>query len=107
MVRKVVFVVLMLLISSVAVAGNKKTSAAEEQATIRQSMQMMTPMLGQMAKSMMEAELNILAAPDTAKKLASFTKNYYDALIRQGFTKEDALKITMSAGIPKLSGMQR
>jgi hypothetical protein len=109
MIKKIAIAVavLTLLISSLALAGDNKTTPAEEQAKIQQSMQMMTPMFGQMAKSMMEAGLDILADPQTANKLASFTKNYYDALVKQGFTKEYALKITMSAGIPKLAGMQK
>lgn len=64
-------------------------------------------MFGQVTKIMMEAQLNVLADPETANKLASFTRNYYNALIKQGFAKENALKIAMAVGFPKLPEMQR
>lgn len=107
MFKKIVLIVFMLSVASVALAKGKGTSPAEEQAKMQQAMQMMTPMFGQMVKSMMEAELGVLAEPETASKLAAFTKNYYNALIKEGFSKEDALKIAIAAGFPRLPGMQR
>jgi hypothetical protein len=74
---------------------------------MQQTMQMMTPMFGQVIKAMMEAQLEVLASPATAEKLASYTKNYYEALIKKGFSKEDALRIAMTVGFPTLSTMQK
>ena len=58
-------------------------------------------------QSMYEAVLNsvhtYLAKPETAERLASFAKNYYDALVKKGFTKEQALEIVIEAGIPTMS----
>ncbi|EKD28703.1 MAG: hypothetical protein ACD_79C00239G0003 [uncultured bacterium] len=45
--------------------------------------------------------LNFLIKPDTAQKLAMFSKNYYDALIKSGFSKEDALDILKSSNLLK------
>ena len=52
------------------------------QAQIEAMQGMMGPMMGQMMQSMMEGTLRVLAKPETADQLATFTRNYYDALIR-------------------------
>src|SRR5688572_14929819 len=49
--------------------------------------QMMAPMMGRVIQSMMEASLTYLAKPETTEKMATFTKNYYDALVAKGFSK--------------------
>jgi hypothetical protein len=38
--------------------------------------------------------------PETAAKLAAFNKNLYDALIEQGFTKEEAFQIVLNTSLP-------
>ncbi|HKO17033.1 MAG TPA: hypothetical protein VJU87_12400 [Gemmatimonadaceae bacterium] len=65
-------------------------------------MAMMAPMMGQMAQAMMQAMVAVLARPETTEHLATFTKNYYDALLAKGFTKDDALRIVMAHGIPMM-----
>ncbi len=69
-------------------------------------MSMMGPMMGSMMQVMMESMLTTMAKPQTAERLATFTKNYYDALIAKGFSKEDALKIVVSVGIPSVPMMR-
>lgn len=69
-------------------------------------MEAMTPMYGRMAEGMMEASLNVLARPETAERMATFTKDYYDALVAKGFSDKDALKIVVSAGVPRAQGVQ-
>ena len=69
---------------------------------MQQQMQMMAPMMGQMMQAMMQAMLTTLARKETADQIATFTKNYYDALVAKGFSREDALKIVMAHGIPSL-----
>lgn len=44
--------------------------------------------------------LDYLARPQTAEKLATFQKNYYDALIKKGFSKEQAFQLVRDAGNP-------
>ena len=41
-----------------------------------------------------------LARPETAAKLATFAKNYFDELIKRGFTREEALLLVRGVGIP-------
>ncbi len=69
-------------------------------------MSMMGPMMSNMMQVMMESMLTTMAKPQTAERLATFTKNYYDALIAKGFSKEDALKIVVSVGIPSVPMMK-
>jgi hypothetical protein len=65
-----------------------------------QMQQMMGPMMAQMATVMLEATFTALAKPENTERLADFTKHYYDALIKRGFTKEEALQIVVGTGIP-------
>ena len=48
--------------------------------------------------------LDYLAKPQTTKKLATFQKNYYDALVEQGFTKEQAFELLLRFGNPLADG---
>lgn len=59
-------------------------------------MEMMAPMMGLMMQNMMDGMITYMSKPETAEKLATYAKNYYDALIKKGFTKEEALKIVTS-----------
>ena len=77
------------------VRGDQPTSEM-----MQQQMEMMGPMMGQMMQSMMQSLLAILAKPETAERMATFSRNYYDALVAKGFTKDDAIKIVMAHGIP-------
>jgi hypothetical protein len=70
------------------------------------AMGMMGPMMGQMAELSMAATLKALSKPEAAEQLATFSRNYYNALIKKGFTKDQALNIVMAARMP-LSGVAR
>lgn len=53
-------------------------------------------------KSSIEASLNYFKQPGVLKELAKLNKTYYDALIAEGFTREQALQILISTSfIPK------
>ena len=84
-----------------AQAGQQPTAADMEAMMAGMSSGMM-----QMMQSMLDMLLNYFAKRETAVKLASFTRNYYDELIKQGFSKEDALRIVAYAGIPSMSMMK-
>jgi len=60
----------------------------------------MVPMMGKMAEVTIEAQLKIAEKPETATRLAVFKKNLYDALIKQGFSKQDAFQIMLQTGVP-------
>jgi hypothetical protein len=69
-----------------------------------QMMQSMGPMMQQMAVMSLEGTLRALAKPENAELYAAFAKNYYDALIKSGFTPEQALQIVTGLGVPKIPG---
>ena len=69
-------------------------------------MTMMAPMMGRMMQTMMEAVLAVAARPETANQMATFTKNYFDALVAKGFTRDEALRIVMAHGFPTMPSMK-
>src|SRR5256884_6895072 len=83
-------------------SGQQPTKADSMRAQMEQASAMMGPMMGQMMEAMMEGMLRVMARPENADRLATFTKNYYDALIRKGFTKEQALQIVVATGMPRM-----
>jgi len=102
-----VLAVSMLLLVACSVAAQQPTTPDSAQRRAQQAAEMMGPMMQQMAPMMqqmavltMEGTLAALAKPENAEHLADFTKHYYDALLKRGFTKEQALQIVMAVGIP-------
>lgn len=67
---------------------------------MQKNMQAMAPMMGQMMTIMLENMARKLAEPQIAEYYATFMHNYYRALVKQGFTEEQALKIVSAAGLP-------
>ena len=56
----------------------------------------MTAIYGQI----IEGLLTQLAKPEVAAKLARFQKQHFDALVKEGFNRDEALKIVTSTQIP-------
>lgn len=56
-------------------------------------MNQMGPMYETMTQAMFEGTLKALEKQETINRLAAITRRYYEALLRQGFTKEEALQI--------------
>jgi uncharacterized membrane protein len=71
---------------------------------MKDQMETMGTMWGRMAEDMINATVNTMSKPEVAEKMATFTKNYFDALIAKGFTREEALRIVMSVHIPMAPG---
>ncbi|MGD2064200.1 MAG: hypothetical protein PVF51_11530 [Nitrospirota bacterium] len=84
--------------TGVALAAEGEQAPTDEQ--LQAHMDAMSPMFGKMAQSMMQGRFAALAAPETTKQLARFARSYYDALIAEGFTKDQALQIVIAVGIP-------
>src|SRR2546421_5206668 len=97
---------LLLLLPARAV-GQQPTVSDSLRAQMAQTSAMMGPMMGQMMEAMMEGMLRVMARPENIGRLATFTRNYYEALIRKGFTKDEALQIVVAAGIPRMPSMGR
>ncbi len=76
----------------------------QQQQPSQEEVMKMMGMMGNMMENVMDTMFKVLAKPENAERLATFTKNYYDALIAKGFSKEDALRIATAIGMPALSG---
>jgi transposase len=70
------------------------------QATMQATMDAMLASVKPMVEATIEAQLAIAAKPETAERLASFKKNLYDALLRKGFTDQQALQIVIATSPP-------
>ena len=62
----------------------------------------MGPMVSSMAKSMMDAQLDYYKQPGKITEIAKLTREYFNALVKEGFTEDQALKIiTAESLLPK------
>ena len=66
----------------------------------------MGPMMGEMMSNMLKSMSKTMAEPQIAQNFATFTRNYYQALVDRGFTEEEAMKIVTSTGVPSMGGKQ-
>lgn len=78
---------------------------------MRQMMEMqmgsMIPIIARLGEALIEAQLAAAEKPETAKKIVTFKKNVYDGLVKQGFTKEQALAITVATQPPMANPVLR
>ncbi|NIQ37912.1 MAG: hypothetical protein GTN81_04895 [Proteobacteria bacterium] len=100
------FVTIALIVLAVIALVPISAEAQQKQPSQEEIMQMMGPMMRGMIEGMMEAMLSIMVKPETGEQLATFTRNYYEALIAKGFSKDEALKIVTSVGMPSLPAMK-
>lgn len=63
---------------------------------------LLTPGVLSMGTKVYDALLDVAARPETAKKIARAKKQLFDALMEEGFTREEALKIVIYSGEAKL-----
>ncbi len=88
-------------------AADKKPSPDEMKQIMEMSLGSMVPIMGKMTEVVIDAELKIAEKPETAASLAVFKKNLYNALVKQGFTKEEAFKIMLNTSMPSaMPGMK-
>ena len=69
---------------------------------MQRAMQGMAGPMADMMGLMMEGMARTMAKREIAEDFATYTRNYYLALINRGFTEEEALKIVIASGIPDL-----
>src|ERR1044071_513038 len=80
--------------------GQSPHSSASPQAA---KPQFQPPDMGAMMNQMMNAMFNAQTSPEHAVQLAHFQKLYYDALVKEGFTKEEALSIIKATQLPTMN----
>lgn len=98
------FVCALLAVVAVSQPVSAQQPAQPTPAEAQQQMDAMAPMMVQMTRAMLQAGLEFYAQPATARAMATFTKNYHEALIAVGFTRDDALRIVAAHGLPTLPG---
>lgn len=58
----------------------------------------------QVGQTEVEARLAILTRPEVAEQLATFTRNYFEALLRKGFTRDEASRIVAGPAVAQALG---
>lgn len=92
---------LALLVSTLATSSfAQNSSGAQQQLNPEQVKQFMHSMISSMTEAIMEAHLNVAAHPETAARLAAFKGNLYRALLKQGFTEQQAMQLTIEMTLP-------
>ena len=86
----------LLLMASEVVAQQPTRPTQPDSAGFAQTLGMMTqmgPMYQTMIQAMMEGTLKTLEQQQVIDRMAAIARRYYEALIKQGFTKEESLQI--------------
>jgi hypothetical protein len=103
--KKLLVCTLLFILASVVDAQEKRPQPSPEE--MRQQIEVafgaMAPMMGKMMEAMIEAQLAVISKPDSAEKMAQYVKNFYEALIKRGFSKKEAFKIVTSISLPSAS----
>ena|SRR6185437_16533728 len=96
-------VVASLLLTMPAAAQQPTQGAPADSAALSRMAGMfnqMGPMYETMVQAMFDGTLKALERPETVDRLARFARRYYEALMKEGFSKDEALAIVAGAGIP-------
>ena len=64
------------------------------------------PDLGPMLAKILSAALAAISTPEAAEQLATFSRNYHDALVARGFSETDAVALVAAHGSALLRGKQ-
>ncbi len=59
----------------------------------------LAPLVSKTTEELVEAQLKIAERPETAERIATFKKNFFDALRRKGFTVEQAMQLTVATAV--------
>lgn len=73
---------------------------------MEEQMRAMMPMMMASLRAVTHGTMAALAEPDAARNLARFVRNYHQALVAEGFTREEAMRIVASVGLPTIPGGQ-
>lgn len=78
----------------------KEPTQAEVKQAIEASVGALVPMIAKMTEASIFVQLKIAELPETAKSLATFKKNLYEELVKQGFSKKEAFDIMLNTSMP-------
>jgi hypothetical protein len=51
-------------------------------------------------EAVIDAQLRLAERPETAARVAAFKRNLYEALLKKGFTGDQAMQITIATPLP-------
>ena len=60
----------------------------------------MVPYMAKMVEAMIQSQLRVLAQPESAAQMATYIRNFYLELVKQGFSEAQALQIASSVSVP-------
>lgn len=60
----------------------------------------MVPYMAKMVEAMIQSQLRVLARPESAAQMATYIRNFYLELVKQGFSEAQALQIASSIAVP-------
>ena len=83
------------------IAGSQ-SSVQDEQRSMENESPAENPRGSNLDGERMDSLVSYLARRETAMRLAAFTRNYYVALVKNGFSEKEALQIVIYSGIPAL-----
>jgi len=91
-----------LLLAGTLVVIQGPADAAADESPPAEMVRDMLPVMGDMVGTMMNGMFKELARPESARRLAAFTRNYYEALLEEGFTEGQAMEIATAFSVPNL-----
>lgn len=100
----VLFVFALVASGECAQDASKKPSSEDMKQMMESSTGVTAPMMDKMTEATIEAQPVAAERPETARRIAIFEKNLYDALLQQGFSKERAFSIVLNTPLPSGSG---
>ena len=102
-----------LLLASVSMDGHAQPSPGQSpsseqakalaQTMMQASVSAILAAMGPMTEAVIESQLKLAANPETAERLAAFKRNLFEALIKKGFTAQEALQIVIATSPPSAS----
>ena len=105
---RVMLLVALVLLAVPRLAAAQTPSPSPGDSTAARVQQMMDAftqgggMYETMMKAMIQGTLKAMEEPETARRMAAFTRRYYQALVSEGFTRAEALQIVAGVGVPAL-----
>jgi hypothetical protein len=85
----------------------KPLPAEEMKQAMEASMGAMAPMMARVAELTLQAQLNVAENPETARKIAAFKRNLFDALQKQGFSRDEAFSIMLATQLPSTASVNK
>ena len=87
--------------------GQRQPGPEEMRQIMQATMGAMVGVMGPMTEAVIEAQLNLMARPEAAERIAVFKRHLFDALVKKGFSAEQALQIVLTTAPPAASPSAR